>query len=94
MTMTIKLDPEQERAIRQRSVALGLPASAVIREALAAWLEANADLERSAFELGKDLFGRHEGPGDLSEDRRSIYADIAAERQASRGSPDDDPTAT
>lgn len=84
MTMTIRLDPEQERAIRQRSAALGVPASTVIREAIAAWLERNADLERSAFELGEDLFGRHDGPDTLSEDRKGAYADIVAERHAAR----------
>lgn len=85
MTMTIKLDPEQERAIRQRSAALGVPASVVIREALAAWLKETNDLERSPFELGADLFGRHEGPGDLSTKRRDVYAEIVAERHAERG---------
>lgn len=85
--MTIKLDPEQERAIRQRSAALGVPASVVIREALSAWLESSEALERSAFELGEDLFGRHEGPGDLSENRRSAYADVVEKRRgAARGS--------
>ena len=85
MTMTVKLDPEMEREIRQRSAALDLPASAVIREALAAWLEANPDLERSAFELGEDLFGRYEGSGDLASGREESFADIAAERHAGRG---------
>lgn len=84
MTMTIKLDPEMERKIRQRSAALGLPASAVIREALAAWLESNPDFERSAFELGEDLFGRYEGNADLASDRKESFADIAAERHAER----------
>ena len=84
MTMTIRLDPEQERAIRQRSAALGVPASAVIREAIAAWLERNAELEQSAFELGEDLFGRHEGPETLAEDRKDVYADVIAERHADR----------
>ena len=87
MAMTIRLDPEQERAVRQRSAALGVPASTVIREAIAAWLERNAELERSAFELGEDLFGRHEGPETLSGERRSGYADVAAERHAARGRP-------
>ena len=85
MTMTIRLDPEMEREVRQRSAALGVPASMVIREALAAWLESHSDLECSAFELGEDLFGRHEGPGDLSTRRKEIFADIAAERRAGRG---------
>lgn len=84
MTMTIKLDPEQERAIRQRSAALGVPASVVIREALAAWLKETDALERSPFELGEDLFGRHDGPGDLSTNSRDTYAEIAAERHAER----------
>lgn len=86
--MTVKLDPEQERAIRQRSAALGVPASVVIRQAIAAWLESSAELERSAFELGEDLFGRHEGPGTLAENHRSAYAELVAERHAERGGRD------
>ena len=84
MTMTIKLDPEMEREIRQRSAALGLPASALIREALATWLESNRHLERSAFELGEALFGRHEGPGDLADTRKDAFAEIVEERRAAR----------
>lgn len=84
MTMTIKLDPEMERQLRQRSAALGKPASAIIREALSAWLESTEVIETSAFKLGEDLFGKHEGPEDLADRRKSSYADLIASKHSLR----------
>lgn len=84
MTMTVKLDPKMERELRRRSAALGVPASAMIREALAQWLESNRAPEPSAFELGEDLFGRHEGSGNLATDRKEIFAEVVAERHVAR----------
>lgn len=84
MTMTIKLDPEMERALRQQSAALGVPASAVIREALSEWLESRGGTGRSAFELGEDLFGKHVGPEDLASDRKRHFADVVDERDTHR----------
>ena len=57
----------------------------MIREALAEWLESDRGFEPSAFELGEDLFGKNEGPGNLATDRKEIFAEIAAERHAARG---------
>jgi predicted transcriptional regulator len=84
MTMTIKLAPEMEQQLRRRSAALGLPASALIREALALYLEAKAPAETSAYALGAGVFGRHRGPADLAEQRRKLVADAWSEKHASR----------
>ena len=84
MTMTIKLAPEMEQEIRRRSAALGRPASALIREALARYLEASPPPELSAYALGADLFGRHRGPADLAERRKQHLADVWAEKHAAR----------
>ena len=40
---------------------------------------------RSAYELGAELFGRHQGPADLAQGRKRALADVWAERQARRG---------
>ena len=84
MTMTIKLAPEMEQQLRRRSAALGRPASALIREALALYLETNTPAETSAFALGADLFGRHRGPADLAEQRKTHVADVWSEKHAAR----------
>ena len=84
MTMTIKLAPEMEQALRRRSAALGRPASALIREALAQYLATDASAELSAYALGADLFGRHRGTADLAEQRKRHVADAWAEKHAAR----------
>ncbi len=86
MIMTFKLGPDLERKLRQRSAALRRPASALIREALAEYLAADSLAEMSAFALGADLFGRHRGPADLAERRKSHAADAwASKHRARRG---------
>ena len=85
MTMTIKLAPDMEQQLRRRSEALGKPASALIREALATYLVASEHQTPSAYALGSDLFGRHRGPADLAETRKREAADAWADRHAARG---------
>lgn len=84
MTMTIKLAPEMEQQLRRRSAALGRPASALIREALAVYLEANTPAETSAYALGAGVFGRHRGRADLAEQRKRHVADAWVEKHATR----------
>lgn len=84
MTMTIKLAPEMEQQLRRLSAALGKPASALIREALATYLESNTPVETSAYALGADVFGRHRGAADLAEQRSKHLADAWAEKHAAR----------
>ena len=85
MTMTVKLDPVLEQRLRQRSAALGRPASEIIREALQAWLLSSPEPETSAYALGSDLFGRHRGPADLATRRKQAAADLWADKHAVRG---------
>ena len=84
MTMTIKLAPEMEQALRRRSAALGRPASELIREALAQYLATETPAALSAFELGADLFGRYRGASDLAEQRKHDVADAWAEKHWAR----------
>lgn len=86
MTMTIKLAPEMEQQLRRRSAALGRPASALIREALARYLDGSVPAETSAYSLGIEVFGRHRGVADLAERRKKHIADVWAEKHtADRG---------
>lgn len=84
MTMTVKLPPILEQSLRQRSAAVGRPASELIREALQAYLEAHAAEPRSAYALGEDLFGAHRGPADLAQRRKQSAAEVWADKHASR----------
>lgn len=84
MTMTIKLAPDMEQRLRQRSAALGQPASVLIREALAAYLDSEAPAEMSAYALGAELFGRHRGAPDLAGNRKAHLADVLADKQRAR----------
>lgn len=85
MTMTIKLAPEMEQQLRQRSAALRQPASALIREALAAYLASTTPSAASAYSLGADLFGRHSGPADLAETRKKHLVQTWADKHNRRG---------
>ena len=84
MTMTVKLPASLEQGLRQRSAALGRPASELMRDALRAYLaDANAPVT-SAYALGQDLFGRHDGPVDLAENRKELLAEVWAEKLAAK----------
>ena len=85
MTMTVKLDAALEQRLRNRSAALGRPASELIREALQAWLAATPEPDTSAHALGSDLFGRHSGTPTLATRRKQAVADIWSARQRARG---------
>ncbi len=76
MTMTVKLDAPLERSLRQRSADLGRPASALMREALQAYLAETAPEQASSFALGEELFGRYSGPTTLASQRKSDLAQI------------------
>ncbi len=84
MTMTIKLAPDMELRLRRRSEALGLPASALIREALAQYLDASSPVQTSPYALGSDVFGRFRGDVDLAAQRKKHIADAWAEKHAAR----------
>jgi Ribbon-helix-helix protein, copG family len=74
MTLTVKLEPDLEKALLRRSLERGVSKSVVVKRALTEYL---AKETTSAYEAGKDLFGRHgSGEGDLSVRRRERYADL------------------
>ena len=82
MTLTVKLDPELEQSLAQRSAERGVPKSVVVKEALAEYLSKQPV---SAYATGKDLFGRHgSGDGNLSLQRRERYAAIVNAKQRRR----------
>jgi hypothetical protein len=82
MTLTIELDPKLKQALARRSADLGVSRSVVVKWALAEYL---ANELVSAYEAGKDLFGRHgSGEGNLSARRREYHAEIVEEKRRLR----------
>ena len=84
MTMSFKINPALEQRLRQRSAALGRPASEIIREALQVWLDGAPDAPASAYALGRDLFGRHAGPVDLASCRKQAAAEVWDQKDVAR----------
>lgn len=76
MTITVKLAATMEQSLRQRSAALGRPASELIREALRAYLSIEPRVRLSAFAASEGLFGRHHGPANLASTRKRTVADV------------------
>jgi len=86
MTVTIKLDTALEEQLRQRASATGRSTSEVVRAALQAYLaKEDAGPSRSAFDLGAEFFGRHQGPANLAQERKRAVTDAWGERHARRG---------
>lgn len=84
MTMTVKLPVPLESGLRRYADAAGVPASVVIREAVAQYLARAPALPQSAHALGADLFGRHSGPPDLASRRQAAATEVWAEVQAGK----------
>jgi hypothetical protein len=82
VTLTVKLDAELELALARRCAEGGVPKSVVVKLALAEYL---AKQPLSAYEAGKDLFGRHgSGDGSLSVRRRERYAELVDAKRRRR----------
>ena len=84
MTMTVKLDPEMEQALRQCSAAQRRPASALIRDALGEYLAKEDNASLSAHALGADLFGRYRGPKDLAARRKAVMSELVNAKHPAR----------
>ena len=75
MTTTVKLTFELENALRQRCAKEGRSLSEVMRDALTAYLAREPETQ-SAWRLGKDRFGLHQGPIELAQNRKSELVDV------------------
>ena len=73
MTMTVKLAPTFEQILRARCAELGKTASGFIREALEKYLELTKPKTASAYELGKDLFGKYASADDTGSTNRRAH---------------------
>jgi hypothetical protein len=73
MTITIRLPTKLEALLRARLDKRRAGLSTFVRDAIAEKLEREPAVAPSAYDLGKDLFGRHgSGRRDLSSHRKAI----------------------
>jgi hypothetical protein len=77
MTITIRLPEKLEAELRTRLDAEDLELSEFVRQAIAEKLDREAAGRSPAFELGKNVFGKHgSGRGNLSTNRKAILAEV------------------
>lgn len=77
MTITIRLPPKLETHLRARLEKRGARLSAFVRDAIAEKLDREPAATPSAYDLGKDLFGRHgSGRCDRSRRRKAILDEM------------------
>jgi hypothetical protein len=77
MTITIRLPVKFEAALRARLDRQGVALSDFVREAITEKLEREPARTPSAYDLGKDLFGKYgSGRDDLSTNRKALLNEI------------------
>jgi hypothetical protein len=83
-TISLRISSREAALIETLARQLQLTRSDVLKEGLAA-LQEKLRHERSAYDIGKDLFGRHgSGRRDLSECRKKIFRELVREKVARR----------
>jgi Arc/MetJ-type ribon-helix-helix transcriptional regulator len=83
-TISLRISSREAALIETLARQLKLTQSDVLKEGLAA-LQEKLRQERSAYDTGKDLFGRHgSGRRDLSERRKEIFRETVREKLARR----------
>ena len=71
--ITLRLDPNLEKAVNNTAKNLGLTKSELIRKSINDYLDKLK--HPTSWEAGKDLFGKYSsGPGDLSSKRKEKVA--------------------
>lgn len=85
MTITVRLPVKVEADLRARLDRTRAGLSEFVREAIAEKLEREPAAKRSAYDIGKHLFGKHgSGRDDLSTNRRAILDKILTGKRRRR----------
>jgi uncharacterized protein with von Willebrand factor type A (vWA) domain len=83
-TISLRVTASEAADIARLAKALGLTQSDVLKRGLSA-LRTQLEENRSAYELGADLFGRHgSGRKDASTRRRVLYKEAVRAKRARR----------
>ena len=81
MTITIRLPTKLEADLRAKLERQGVALSDFVRDAIAEQLQREPDQFPSAYELGRDLFGKHgSGRKDLSANRKTVLSEILRDK--------------
>jgi hypothetical protein len=76
MTITVRLPAKLEASLRARLDKRKVGLSAFVRQAIAEKLEQQPEGRPSAYDIGRELFGRHgSGRHDLSSNRKAILSE-------------------
>ena len=83
-TISLRVTAQEAAAIQRLAKALGLTQSDVLKQGIVA-LQNQLQEQRSSYELGADLFGRHgSGRTDTSVQRRAMYNEAVRAKRARR----------
>ncbi|WP_295435463.1 ribbon-helix-helix protein, CopG family [uncultured Thiodictyon sp.] len=75
MTISVRLDPATEAALRRQVLSRGVPLSEFVRDAIREKLAA-ADMPNTPYAIGKAVFGRYaSGDTDRSVHRKEVLRD-------------------
>lgn len=70
--MSLKLPDDLDAKLEARARDLGVPKSAITREALSHYLEGEPTPGVSCLDLVRDLVGTSRGPGDLASNKKYL----------------------
>jgi hypothetical protein len=77
MTITVRLPAKLEKNLRARLDQRGIAVSDFVRDAIAEKLEREPGPAPSAYDLGKDIFGKYgSGRRDLSANRKTVLIEM------------------
>ena len=84
MTLTLRLDGNLERQLAIAAQKVGVSKSELVRQCLTEYLDSRGD-SRTAWKLGKNLFGRHgSGRTDLAASAKRIAREKAHAKTSHR----------
>lgn len=74
--ISLRLSPDLERKLDSLAKSKGKSRSEIVKESILEYME-NHSSEKSCFQLGEDLFGKHSSENiGLSKNRKKILADL------------------
>lgn len=84
MTISVRLDERTKASLSLAAERAGISASEYVRQCIKSRLEEEPQ-QNLAWELGKDLFGKHGfGPGDVSANKKKYLQEIFDETRRNR----------
>lgn len=84
--ISLRIKPELEKELTYFAESVGKSRSEIIIESILEYMK-NHSTEKTAYELGKDLFGKYSsGKTDLAQNRKKYLKEILEKKHAKRKS--------